>query len=75
MLSASNYVSASTYYGDASNLTNIAADSVLAQNIVGQLSASQISHSSGLTNSGGDLVVQRATNGGIGEASGLKLEH
>ena len=74
VLSASNYVSASTYYGDASNLTNIAADSVLAQNIVGQLSASQISHSSGLTDSSGDLVVQRATNGGIGEASGLKLD-
>ena len=73
VLSASNYVSASAYYGDASNLTNIAADSVLAQNIVGQLSASQISTSVGLTSDSNNLAVNLATNGGISDSSGLSI--
>jgi hypothetical protein len=73
VLSASNYVSASAYYGDASNLTNIAADSVLAQNIVGQLSASQISTSVGLTSDSNNLAVNLATKGGITDSSGLSI--
>ena len=73
-ISASVNVSASAFYGDGANLTNVAADSILAQNIVGKLSASQISHSSGLTDSGGDLVVDLANNGGLLENSGLKLD-
>ena len=73
-ISASVNVSASAFYGNGSNLTNVAADSILAQNIVGKLSASQISHSSGLTNDGDDLVVDLANNGGLLENSGLKLD-
>ena len=38
------------------------------------MSASQISLSSGLTDSGGDLVVDLANNGGLLENSGLKLD-
>ena len=73
VLSASNYVSASAYYGDASNLTNVTADSILAQNIVGQLSASQISTSVGLTSDSNNLAVNLATNGGITDSSGLSI--
>ena len=73
VLSASNYVSASAYYGDASNLINITADSVLAQNIVGQLSASQISTSVGLTSDSNNLAVNLATDGGITDSSGLNI--
>ena len=38
VLSASNYVSASTYYGDASNLTSVTASFVTASNISGLIS-------------------------------------
>lgn len=73
-ISASINISASAFYGDGTGLTNVAADSVLSQNIIGQLSASQISHSSGLTNSGDNLIIDLGTNGGIAESTGLKLE-
>lgn len=75
VLSASNYISASTYYGDGSNLTNLGeAGSIAAANIVGSVIATQVSHSSPLTASGGNLTVRLNSSRGIVDDAGLALD-
>ena len=56
-ISASINISASSFYGDGSNLTNLGA-----ANISGQLSASQVAHSMPLTNSAGILTAKTNQN-------------
>jgi len=69
-ISASINISASSYYGDGSNLTDIAA-----ANISGQLSPTQIAHSSPLTNSAGNLTAKTNLNRVISStASGIGLD-
>lgn len=69
-ISASINISASSFYGDGSNLSNIGA-----ANISGQLSPTQIAHSSPLTNSAGNLTVKTDTSRVIGStANGIGLD-
>jgi hypothetical protein len=69
-ISASINISASAFYGDGENITNITA-----ANISGQLSASQIAHSSPLTNSAGNLTAKTNLNRVIGyTAAGIGLD-
>ena len=68
-ISASVNISASSFYGDGSNLTDIAA-----ANISGQLSPTQIAHSSPLSNSAGNLTAKTDINRLISaDASGIHL--
>ena len=68
-ISASINISASSFYGDGSNLTDITAS-----NISGQLSASQISFASPLSNSAGNLTAKTDINRLISaDASGIHL--
>jgi len=74
-LSASNYISASSFIGDGSQLSNLGeASSVAASNIVGKLNGSQISASTGLTTSGNNLIVNLNGSRGIVDDSGLSLD-
>jgi len=69
-ISASINISASSFYGDGSNLTDIAA-----ANISGQLSPTQIAHSSPLTNSAGNLTAKTNISRVIGSsANGIGLD-
>ena len=69
-ISASINISASSFYGDGSNLTNLGA-----ANISGQLSASQIFFNSPLSNSAGNLTVKTDTSRAIGStANGIGLD-
>ena len=69
-ISASINISASAFYGDGENITNITA-----ANISGELSASQIAHSSPLTNSAGNLTAKTNISRVIGyTAAGIGLD-
>lgn len=74
-ISSSNYISASAFIGNGSQLTNLGeAGSVAASNIVGNVIATQVSHSSPLTASGDNLTVSLASSRGIVNDSGLALD-
>jgi hypothetical protein len=75
-ITASLNISASGFYGDGSNLTNVgAATSMLASGLIGSVSASQISSSNGLGASGDNLVIQLQSNSGlVADTNGLKID-
>ena len=74
-LSCSNVISASAFYGDGSQLTNLGqADSVLATNIIGNIDGSQISASTGLTTEGNNLAVDLKSQGALADDSGLTVD-
>ena len=74
-LSASSYISASSFVGDGSQLSNLGqAGSVLASNIVGNIDGSQISASTGLTTDGNNLAVDLKSQGALADDSGLKVD-
>ena len=73
-VSASANVSGSAFYGDGSNLTSVTASFVTASNIQGLITADKIKRAAGLSNSGGSLAITLASNGGIAQDSGLKIE-
>jgi hypothetical protein len=68
-------ITASQFHGDGSQLSNLGqAGSVLASNINGTLSASQIDLAPGLTSDAGFLKIDRATDGGLIIQNGLKVD-
>ena len=73
-ISASANVSGSAFYGDGANLTSVTASFVTASSISGLVEANQIKKAPGLSNDAGFLTIDRATNGGIVESTGLKVE-
>ena len=74
-ISSSNYISASSFIGDGSQLSNIGeAGSVAASNLLGSVVATQVSHSSPLTASGVNLTVKLNGSRGIVDDSGLALD-
>ena len=73
-ITASANISASAFFGDGTGLTNVST-TVNAADLVGTLSASQIDHSSPLTNSAGNLTLKfAASNSGLTDSSGIKLD-
>lgn len=73
-ITASANISASAFFGDGTGLTNVST-TVNAADLVGTLSASQIDHSSPLTNSAGNLTLKfAASNSGLTDNSGIKLD-
>ena len=73
-ITASANISASAFFGDGTGLTNVST-TVNAADLVGTLSASQIDHSSPLTNSAGNLTLKFApSNSGLTDDSGIKLD-
>lgn len=73
-ITASANVSASAFFGDGAGLTNVST-TVNASDLVGSLSASQIDHTSPLTNSAGNLTLKfAAANSGLTDSSGIKLD-
>lgn len=73
-ITASANISASAFFGDGTGLTNVST-TVNAADLVGTLSASQIDHSSPLTNSAGNLTLKfAASNSGLTDDSGIKLD-
>ena len=73
-ITASANISASAFFGDGTGLTNVST-TVNAADLVGTLSASQIDYSSPLTNSAGNLTLKfAASNSGLTDSSGIKLD-
>ena len=73
-ISASVNVSASAFYGDGANLTSVTASFVTASNIFGLVEANQIKRAPGLSDDGGFLTIDTASNGGITISSGLAID-
>lgn len=63
-----------TFNGDGSGITGVTADSILAANLIGQISGSQISASTGLTTDGNNLAVDLKSQGALADDSGLKVD-
>ena len=63
-----------TLTGDGSGITGVTADSILAANLVGQISGSQISASTGLTTDGANLAVNLKSQGALADESGLIVD-
>jgi hypothetical protein len=63
-----------TIYGDGSGITGVTTDSILAANLIGQISGSQISASTSLTTDGNNLAVDLKSQGALADDSGLKVD-